>query len=480
MGGWQGEGKDTIIWNGTIKASKFIGEIEPTPLIKLNDIQNPDASHTILMGGNTLTWNFTNPIGGMLFNLTGGWSGHVLEILDNAVTSSDIEDHLIHIETSRENVLSGHFVNNHANGRALYTKGQNILSSLGSGAVQANSSGLLSSGTLPIASGGTGKTSFTAGQVLFGELAQSSNLFWNNTSNRLGIGTSSPASSLDVTGTISIAGTGTIRHINSKDNFFDVNIRQGTTTDENAFIRWGRETNTGTGTLTSNWYLGDGTAGVAMNLNHKTGRLGIGTTNPLYRLDVNQGGTTDGLRVKSGSISNDVTSNIYFTLTTSNEIHAQITALRSGGTNGFLAFHTRQSGSVNEVMRLDNTGRVGIGTTSPSTLGLLDVAGNIILSGENREVKTTGGHLEIGTISNNTLRFYSNNTERIRLQTGGFVNILNKTRIGGNLDDIATEMLDVDGNIKLLNNGNGLVVTSPDGSITRTIRIDNSGNVVAV
>lgn len=57
------------------------------------------------------------------------------------------------------------------------------------------------SGTLPVANGGTGVTSFTAGQVLYGSLSQSSNLFWDNTNVRLGIGTSSPANINDLQNT---------------------------------------------------------------------------------------------------------------------------------------------------------------------------------------------------------------------------------------------------------------------------------------
>lgn len=47
--------------------------------------------------------------------------------------------------------------------------------------------------------------SVVSGQIAFGspsgELTQSANLFWDNTANRLGVGTSSPAVSLDVTNT---------------------------------------------------------------------------------------------------------------------------------------------------------------------------------------------------------------------------------------------------------------------------------------
>ena len=55
--------------------------------------------------------------------------------------------------------------------------------------------------------GGTGLSSVTAGSILFGnsgtELAQdNTNLFWDNLNNRLGIGTTSPAYTLDVNGSL--------------------------------------------------------------------------------------------------------------------------------------------------------------------------------------------------------------------------------------------------------------------------------------
>jgi FKBP-type peptidyl-prolyl cis-trans isomerase 2 len=61
-------------------------------------------------------------------------------------------------------------------------------------------------GTLPIANGGTGATSFTNGQLPFtsgGVLTASASLFWDNTNSRLGIGTSTPAYPLTVTSFIS-------------------------------------------------------------------------------------------------------------------------------------------------------------------------------------------------------------------------------------------------------------------------------------
>ena len=53
-------------------------------------------------------------------------------------------------------------------------------------------------GTLPVINGGSGQISFTAGQIHFGSFNTSSSLFWDNTNNRLGIGTASPNQELEV------------------------------------------------------------------------------------------------------------------------------------------------------------------------------------------------------------------------------------------------------------------------------------------
>lgn len=65
-------------------------------------------------------------------------------------------------------------------------------------------------GILPFSRGGTGASAFTSGSVLFSNgtsFAQNnSDFFWDNVNNRLGIGTSSPALTLDVVGDASISG----------------------------------------------------------------------------------------------------------------------------------------------------------------------------------------------------------------------------------------------------------------------------------
>lgn len=65
-------------------------------------------------------------------------------------------------------------------------------------------------GLLPISRGGTGNDSFIEGSVIFmGQnrfRQDNNNFFWDRINNRLGIGTSSPTSALDVSGNASISG----------------------------------------------------------------------------------------------------------------------------------------------------------------------------------------------------------------------------------------------------------------------------------
>lgn len=65
-----------------------------------------------------------------------------------------------------------------------------------------NYAGTWAGNTIGVGYGGTGATSFTAGQILFGNgssaINSNSAFFWDNTNYRIGIGTNSPSYSLDI------------------------------------------------------------------------------------------------------------------------------------------------------------------------------------------------------------------------------------------------------------------------------------------
>ena len=116
------------------------------------------------------------------------------------------------------------------------------------------------------------------------------------------------------------------------------------------------------------------------------GNVGIGTTSPTTKLDVN--GTTalrGAVTIANGSytyLNNSDNTNQFFIYNVG----------AAGSTNAALAF---VSSTVAERMRIDASGNVGIGTTSPGNR--LSVAGNMSLQ--------TAGFLAFGTGAANTSNF---------------------------------------------------------------------------
>lgn len=153
--------------------------------------------------------------------------------------------------------------------------------------------------------------------------------------------------------------------------------------------QWNTGGNTLTGTLPSspNEWLGSSNAGdfiIKTNNTERlrvlsTGNVGIGTTAPSYRLDVFDGDirTKNNLYIRAvgtgnGISADDGTGTTIFSLKrqASNEVRLQ--------GYGFLTFYTNGSTGT-ERMRVDGSGNVGIGTTTPGAK--LEVAGNIKITG---------------------------------------------------------------------------------------------------
>jgi hypothetical protein len=140
--------------------------------------------------------------------------------------------------------------------------------------------GAWSAGTMPLSRGGTGSTNFSNGSVLFSDgsriAEKNTQFFWDNTNNRLGIGTTSPSVPLDVNGAVnantlslSNVATGTssliLRNGDAATTFGDnPQIRMGwsgspTGTNQYAQIIHTRH-NAGPTNNAIDFYLSDGTA----------------------------------------------------------------------------------------------------------------------------------------------------------------------------------------------------------------------------
>jgi hypothetical protein len=219
--------------------------------------------------------------------------------------------------------------------------------------------------TVGVVYGGTGTgTQFTAGSVVFagasGVYSQNnSELFWDSANTRLGVGTSSPTFKLDV---------------NGSDNGISINVRNPSGTDRLGF---GYVSSAPINNITQAQVLADGVDG-SLLLSSRTN-------------------TASGIK-----------------------------------------FYTNSATTATERMRITSAGDVGIGTASPAhKLQVIGASAAISNSGStaftyfdvNNAYGTTrigtdaAGVGYVGTVSNLPLAIYSGNTERMRIDTSGNVGI---------------------------------------------------------
>lgn len=93
--------------------------------IALNDLSSTLTSSQIFtLGGNTIQWRFTNPVGGIVYNWTGAASGHLftLKQTGNSIPPGAI-NHLLHIESEDSDVLDLHIHHTAGTGEAFRVQG---------------------------------------------------------------------------------------------------------------------------------------------------------------------------------------------------------------------------------------------------------------------------------------------------------------------------------------------------------------------
>ena len=192
---------------------------------------------------------------------------------------------------------------------------------------------------LAVTDGGTGRTSLTAGYVLKGSgtSAISSGIIYDNGTN-VGIGTASPAYTLDVIGDQRAAGLLTLKN--------DLLLDKGALD-----------------TIYCNTALAFARNGVGERMRiDSSGNVGVGTSSPTG----GGGGTT--LNVFGGSAAS-------FRLSSSTDALDLFLAGGSGFVQTATAIPMVFRTNATERMRITDTGNVGIGTASPGQA--LDVVGNI-------------------------------------------------------------------------------------------------------
>ena len=159
-----------------------------------------------------------------------------------------------------------------------------------------------------------------------------------------------------------------------------------------------------------------------------SGNVGIGTTSNYDDsvLEVRKASGGDGVAIR---VTNDTTTNgslagVIFTNSTSDFTSAAIAHKRND--NALIFFNGQTAGgggfaNATERMRIDSSGNVGIGTTSPEYL--FDARGSINVSGS---IFRRGADNAIFSLTNRAaqpLTFGTNDTERMRINSNGRVDI---------------------------------------------------------
>ncbi len=327
-------------------------------------------------------------------------------------------------------------------------------------------------------------------------------IIYNNGTN-VGIGTSSPSRELEVTGAGNV--------------YLKVSAQ---TDDDSAILELANTQNSwtisNTDTANDNLEFNSSTVTDVLVL-QKTGNVGIGTSSPNGRTEIVSSATGDTLALQlsnSAGAGNDSVS-IRFrnsTVSTSTSGGSEITGLRDAANNGgsLILKTSASAGFLAERMRIDSSGRVGIGTNNPSAN--LDVN----LSAQFNKSSTDGGFVNI--LGNNsyiaigadkgggaTLKYNSNGNLDITPRSGfntvftsGNVGIgttnpsaplhILKTATGINAATDMLKLSSVDTNPAYYvgfqaqrdnsaGQGLNILTTNVSGTVSESMRITPSGNV---
>jgi uncharacterized protein YaiE (UPF0345 family) len=236
-----------------------------------------------------------------------------------------------------------------------------------------------------------------------------------DSSGNVGIGTSSPAKKLDVDTTmrvINAAGTSAA----------ELDVTAGGT--------WRIRSNPTSGTNSYGLDFIKGSAGTDVKMSiDSSGNVGIGTTSPAQALVVNR---------SSG--------NTYLEVSRATQSQGQLALQLTGGTGGtnWIMYQDTSSndlkffGNSADRMTIDSNGNVGIGTTSPTYK--VDVSGtnpalrlkSSAAFGYIIDQNTSSGLVSHIVYENVDMRFGTNSTERMRINSSGYLLVGTTSTLGSN------------------------------------------------
>jgi hypothetical protein len=281
----------------------------------------------------------------------------------------------------------------------------------------ATSGAITLAGTLTVGNGGTGTaTTFTAGSVVFAGASgiysqDNANFFWDDANNRLGIGTATPSTTLDVVGILNTNSGATIRrsaNTIAQNNGLILGTVDKATASTGGFGTFTISSNDASNFLQASFALftsataanrrliiesiEQGVAYRNVSLAENGGNVGIGQSNPASKLDVNgtfnaagnatfagtvsiTGGTFDAL-----TIANNSTNSTGLRLQNSAASGRKYNVLSSGGgpaPAGWFAIYDDTGAATR--FGISPTGGVSIGNTTDPGAGTLAVNNNLFV-----------------------------------------------------------------------------------------------------
>jgi len=419
-------------------------------------------------------------------------------------------------------------------------------------------------GTLPATNGGTGQASYTVGDLLYAssttalsrlsDVATGSVLVsggtstapaWSSSPTITGTTTSgyfiangAITSSLNAGaysyGTLAYSDTNIFLSLTSSVNSYNQMVLQNTNSGSSASTNFIVSNNNGTNStyfgefgMNSSGFTGSGAFNAAntVYLDSTSADLAIGTTTANAIHFVVNSGATDAMTISSGGTVTAPT----LAYTTATGATSETVPLVIGGTTASSTLTLEstsgtgtsdailfKTGSQSERMRIDTSGNVGIGTASPALpLDILNATPQVRVkgTGTTTEVRINAAFGSaalgsIGTVDANPFMLFTNNTERMRIDSSGnvLVGTTSSAAVGGSvvLSSGGFSMsagqgigfnIGYNGGFKYVGNGYGLLINQTNGdtvfqratnnvsgagaaaTLNESMRIDSSGNV---